>query len=55
MYIYVMYYDAKSDTLYVAYFSRMCMFYTIKECTQMIVKMNVQPDLYCITNYFIII
>jgi hypothetical protein len=50
-----MYYDAKSDTLYVAYFSRMCMFYTSKKCTQMIAKMNVHSDLYCITNYFIII
>jgi hypothetical protein len=50
-----MYYDAKSDALYVVYFNRMCMFYTIKECTQMIVKMNIQPNLYYITNYFIII
>jgi hypothetical protein len=34
IYIYIMYYDVKSDNaLYVSYFSRMCMFYTIKECT----------------------
>jgi hypothetical protein len=50
-----MYYDAKSDALYVAYCSCIFMFYTIKKCTQMIVRMNIQPDLYCVTNYFSIV
>jgi hypothetical protein len=48
-----MYYDDKSDILYVAYCRCMCMFYVwyINDCY---CEMDVQMELHCMISYFII-